>query len=207
MAKPTDKPATGTDDKDDTSDNDDKGDKPLGDGGERALKAERDARRKAEADLRTAREELAKVQAAEDASKSDIEKLLAKVDGLEGRAVEAERKALIADIAAEKDLTPAQARRLQGTTREELVADAEELVETFGVKTRPKPKAEGDEPATGDAEGEPGDDKPKGKATEDAKPPSVGRPKEKLRGGASPPDTEEAVDHAKLAKSILESSF
>ncbi|HMG44662.1 MAG TPA: hypothetical protein VK611_25235 [Acidimicrobiales bacterium] len=198
MADEKDKPAKGDDDTKEKGD-----DKPLGDGGERALKAERDARRKAETDLRTAREELAKVQAAEDASKSDIEKLLAKVDGLESRAVEAERKALIADIAAEKDLTPAQARRLQGTTRDELVADAEELVETFGVKTKPKPKPDGDEPATGDAD-ESGD-KPNG--TDGAKPPSVGRPKEKLRGGASPPDTETPVDPAKLAKSILDSPF
>ena len=36
-----------------------------------------------------------------------------------------------------------------------------------------------------------------------AKPPSVGRPKEKLRGGASPPDLDDQPDMGKVADKIL----
>ena len=45
------------------------------------------------------------------------------------------------EIAAEKGLTPAQARRLVGNTREELEADADELLEAFGAK-KPESKPE-----------------------------------------------------------------
>jgi hypothetical protein len=40
------------------------------------------------------------------------------------------------EIGIEKGLTPKQAKRLQGTTKEELEADAEELLETFGVTAK-----------------------------------------------------------------------
>lgn len=51
----------------------------------------------------------------------------------EKRAAEAEATALRFQVAAEKGLTPAQAKRLVGSTREELEADAAELAETFKV--------------------------------------------------------------------------
>jgi hypothetical protein len=190
MAK-DDKPATGDGKKDD--------DDTLGDAGKRALAAERDARRKAEADLKTARDELGKVKADQDTSKSDMQKVLDKVAGLEKRAEEAERKALVAAVAAEHKLTPGQARRLQGSTRDELEADAKDLLEAFGTK------AEGD------------DDKNKGngKGDDDGKgdkgdKPGIGRPKEKLRPGAAGDDTEGEIDRKKadeLAKDIESGGF
>jgi hypothetical protein len=165
--------------KDDKSatDDDKKDDDTLGDAGKRALAAEREARRKAEADLKTARDELGKVKADQDTSKSDLQKVLDKVAGLETRAEEAERKALVAEVAADKKLTPAQARRLQGTTREELESDAAELLEAFGAKAGKK-----DEDDDGD-QGEAKDDD-KDEAAPFAKPGS--KPKEKLRSGSSP---------------------
>lgn len=68
----------------------------------------------------------------ENASKSDVEKLNEKATTAEQRAVAAEAKALRMEIAAEKGLTLAQSKRLSGSTREELEADADELVEMFG---------------------------------------------------------------------------
>ena len=44
----------------------------------------------------------------------------------------------------------------------------------------------------------------KGNGDEGAKPtPSVGRPKEKLRGGASPPDLDDQPDYGKVADQII----
>src|SRR5690606_23471525 len=48
----------------------------------------------------------------------------------------AKRQQLIAEVAAAKGLTLDQARRLQGETREELEADADELVALFGLNRR-----------------------------------------------------------------------
>lgn len=44
----------------------------------------------------------------------------------------AARKALLLEVAADKGLTPAQAARLQGSTKEELEADADALKAEFG---------------------------------------------------------------------------
>src|SRR5690606_12057785 len=51
----------------------------------------------------------------------------------------AKRQQLIAEVAAAKGLTLDQARRLQGETREELEADADELVALFGLNRRREP--------------------------------------------------------------------
>ncbi|WP_329097016.1 hypothetical protein OG979_17480 [Actinomadura citrea] len=79
-------------------------DTPLGDAGSRALKAEREARKAAEKALRDANE---------------------RISALEGADVRRE-------IAEAKGLTPAQAKRLNGATREELESDADDLLAAFG---------------------------------------------------------------------------
>lgn len=67
----------------------------------------------------------------------------------------AKRQQLIAEVAAAKGLTLDQARRLQGETREELEADADELVALFGLNRRrepaPKPKPREKKPLRGGA--------------------------------------------------------
>src|SRR5690606_1179068 len=67
----------------------------------------------------------------------------------------AKRQQLIAEVAAAKGLTLEQARRLQGGTREELEADADELVALFGLNRRrepaPKPKPREKKPLRGGA--------------------------------------------------------
>lgn len=73
-----------------------------------------------------------KVKEYEDASKSDLEKAQSKAAEAEYRAQEAETRYLRLEVASEKGLTAAQARRLQGSTREELEKDADELLKEFG---------------------------------------------------------------------------
>jgi len=93
---------------------------------------------------------------------------------LETRAVEAEGKALRAEVAAAKGLTPAQAKRLQGATREELEADADELLTAFAGSGKGK------------------DD------TSDLR----RRPTERLRAGAVPGAEPEETDPTKLAAKV-----
>ncbi|MEO3974366.1 hypothetical protein [Streptomyces sp. CAU 1734] len=85
--------------------------------------------------LRAADAELATRKAAE---LSDTERVQAEKDAADAARITAERErdealasALRITVAAEKGLTPAQARRLQGSTREELEADADELLNDF----------------------------------------------------------------------------
>lgn len=107
-------------------------------------------------DNKSLAEKAAKLDELEGATKSDLEKLTEKATTFEQRAAEAEAKALRLEIAFEKGLTPKQASRLVGSTKEELEADADELLETFGTATKPKgngrmaenlrPSGGGDEP-------------------------------------------------------------
>lgn len=91
---------------------------------------------------------------------------------------EERNKRLKAEVAASKGLTPAQAKRLSGTTQEELEADADDLLEAF-----PAP--------SNDEEG-----------TKRPRPPSS-RPKPDLRGGNEPGDDEPVeTNPAKLAEGV-----
>lgn len=67
----------------------------------------------------------------QESQKSEQEKLTEAREAADRRAAEAEQRALRLEVAAEKGLTPAQAKRLQGTSREELEGDADELLSTF----------------------------------------------------------------------------
>lgn len=55
----------------------------------------------------------------------------------EQRASEAEMRALRLEVASERGLNPAQAKRLLGSTREELEADADELLASFKAEEEP----------------------------------------------------------------------
>lgn len=140
----------------------------------KALARKHEAQAKANADAAKKLKEL------EDADKSEAQKAADKAAEAEKRAQEAEMRALRLEVAAEKNLTPAQAKRLAGTTKEELEADADELLESF------KP-----------AESSEGDDK--------SKTGPGGRPKERLKPGAGPDDDPE-VNPDELAKKILSDS-
>lgn len=116
-----------------------------------------------------AEESRRKLKEIEDRDKSESEKLTDRLTAAEQRATEAESRALRMEVAAAKGLTAGQAKRLVGTTKEELEADADELLTDFA---------------------------PKGG---DTKPPPGGRPKEQLRGGGDPTEEPEETDPRKLA--------
>jgi hypothetical protein len=97
----------------------------------KALARKHDDQAKANAD---AAKRLAEI---EDASKSDLQKAADKVTAAERRAAESEARALRLEVAGDKGLTPKQAKRLVGSTREELEADADEILADFGSKEPP----------------------------------------------------------------------
>ena len=72
-----------------------------------------------------------KLKEFEDRDKTEAQRLTERVEAAEKRALEMETSALRLEVAAEKGLSPAQARRLVGATREELEADADDLLATF----------------------------------------------------------------------------
>ena len=139
--------------------------------------------RKHEEQAKTNFAELNKLKAQSDASKSDTDKIMQKLAEMEERAKKAERKALIAEIARDKGLTREQASRLRGDTQAELEADADELIATFGLKKSSDDKGSVGDDKSGSASG---DDKSP-PAGGDAKAANLGRPKENLRPGATPP--------------------
>jgi hypothetical protein len=75
-----------------------------------------------------------RLQEFEDRDKTETQRLAERAEATERRAAEAESRALRLEVAFEKGLTPAQAKRLVGTTREELEADADEVLRDFPVK-------------------------------------------------------------------------
>jgi hypothetical protein len=129
-------------------------DRPLGPAGEKALAAERAARKALEqqvadlAPLRKLAEALgAGTPAAAGKSEADLlgERLAA-----HERELAAERQARWrAEVAAEKGLTAAQAARLVGATRDELAADADALVTLFPPAIPAGPRTPAPDPSQG----------------------------------------------------------
>lgn len=149
-----------------------KDNKDLGEAGKKALDAERKARRDAEARVKELEPLAQKVKEAEEKDKSEIQKLTDAKTVAETKAAEAELRALRYEVAHEKGLTPTQAKRLMGSTKEELEADADELLDAF--------KSESD-------------------SKDDQKPNR--KPKPNLKGGLEP-DEEPDVDIRKMVESI-----
>ena len=83
-------------------------------------------------DLEKAKPAIARVKELEDASKSETQKLAEDRDTHKGRAEKAEAQLMRLTVGLEKGLNPAQAKRLVGSTKEELEADADELLASFG---------------------------------------------------------------------------
>lgn len=86
---------------------------------------EQEARAKSNAEAAT------KLQQFEDRDKTEAQKLTERAEAAEKRAAEIEGRATRLEVAAEKGLTPAQAQRLVGETREQLEVDADALLEMF----------------------------------------------------------------------------
>ncbi len=86
-----------------------------------------------------------KAQELEEAGRSDMEKLTARAEKAEREHAETVAKALRLEVAFEKGLTPAQAKRLVGASREDLEADADEILRDFpALKPDGRPKGNAD---------------------------------------------------------------
>lgn len=84
--------------------------------------------RKNETEVKALRPAAQKLAELEEAQKSELEKAQARADAAEKKTQETELAALRASVALEKGLTPSQAKRLVGGSREDLEADADELL-------------------------------------------------------------------------------
>jgi hypothetical protein len=132
----------------------------LGDAGKKALDSERKARRDAE---RKAADLEKRLQAVEDKDKPEVERLTKQIAALEKDRDQAAQRADRLEVAVLRSLDEDKARRitsaakrLNGATREELEADADEFLTTFAVpdpEPRPAPAGKPREalkPGTGD---------------------------------------------------------
>ncbi|WP_432794488.1 hypothetical protein [Rhodococcus ruber] len=129
----------------------DPNDQPLGETGLRALQAERDARAAAE---RAAAELAARVKSFEDANKTAEERAAEQLAEAQRTAAENATKALRYEIAAEAGLPLSAAGRLQGSTREEMLADAVSLKSLIGA-VQPGPTTPKPDPRQGGGQHEP----------------------------------------------------
>lgn len=102
---------------------------------ERAWKLTQNLREEAKAAKKDAAAAREKVKEFEDKDKSEAQRLQDRAETAEKSLAAAERLVLVSEVALEKGLTPAQAKRLIGTTKEELEADADELLASFKQET------------------------------------------------------------------------
>lgn len=138
--------------------------------------------RKHEGNAKTNADAAKRLKELEDADKSELQKAQDAAAEATRKAEAAELRAVRAEVAADKGLTAKQAARLVGTTREELEADADELLTEFGGG-----KTSGDEAPADKGEGD------------DKKGPPARQPKENLKGGPAPdeapePDTKKVLE-------------
>lgn len=126
-----------------------------------------------------------KAKQLEESGKSAEQKFEDRVAAIEKRAQEAETRAARLEIANAKGLSATQAKYLTGSTKEELEASADAILEDFGGG------GAGGEGGAGGA----GSEKPGGSAT-------TTRPKENLQGGSDTTEEPEETDPRKLAASI-----
>ena len=128
--------------------------------------------RKHETEAKQNRDAAKRLKEAEDADKSELQKINEKAAESDKAAAHARSELLRLRVAMRKGLTEAQAKRLVGETEEELEADADELLVSFGQQ---KAAGNGGEPT---------------------------RPKERLRSGAAPDEEPEETDPRKLAAMV-----
>jgi hypothetical protein len=134
-------------------------------------------------------------------AESTLDKMQKQLDAMEKRATAAEAESMRSSVAAELGLTPKQARRLAGATREELLADGRELIDDLGIEVKPGTKQDGKKDGEGtetDTDDDTEDDDKSSTSTAPAR--TTARPTESLKSGArmSAPAVEE-TDPLKLA--------
>lgn len=111
---------------------------------ETSVKQERDEARSKVTELEKALTD-AQASKGDDESKKAIEGLQTKLAEATEKATKAEQQVLRLGVALDKGLTETQAKRLIGATREELEADADELMESFGGRGKANEDDEDDD--------------------------------------------------------------
>lgn len=91
------------------------------------------------ADYEDLKAKAAKFDEADQANKSELQKAIERAEAAEKRAGTLELDSLRASVALTKGLTASQAKRLVGSTKEELEKDADELLADLGG-AKPDPK-------------------------------------------------------------------
>lgn len=107
----------------------------LGDAGKKALERERKARRDAEKRAKELEPYKKRVEEAEEADKTERQKLQDRIEQLEPSAHEAAKLR----VALRKGLTETQAKRLVGESEEDLEADADDLLASFQTADSTEP--------------------------------------------------------------------
>jgi hypothetical protein len=134
-------------------------DEPLGDGGKKALDAEREARKVAEASAKEFAKKFEDATKELAAVKNDglpewqqkLNELQARLDGEVAARQEADKKAAAAErsqYGIDKGLPPALAKKLTGATPEELDAEINELLPHLGA-AGPRPNPQQGNPSQG----------------------------------------------------------
>jgi Spy/CpxP family protein refolding chaperone len=114
-----------------------KPEEPLGAPGLKALQDERDKNKALKQQLNDLSplldfvQQLRSGKGVPESQQTDVEKLEARIAAAEKTAEDERLMRIRTEVASEKKLTPQQAGRLQGTTREELSADADALIALF----------------------------------------------------------------------------
>jgi hypothetical protein len=155
-----------------------------------------------------------KARAAEaDKSKTAIERIEAKLDETTKRAEKAERESLVREVADELGVSVRMARKFDGKTREEMLADGRDTLSDMGIepdKTKRKAKTSEVDDEDGGAAGsdEDGEQQTAGRqddARSELAPPArrQRRPVEQLRSGApATPGKTEETDPLKLVADV-----
>jgi hypothetical protein len=130
-------------------------DEQLGEAGLKALQAEREARKALEEELKG----LAPLKQLADAirggqhvpedEKTQVEKLSEQIQQLQQQNEQERLGRLRLEVATAAGLTPEQAARLQGSSREELAADAAALLQLFPAVEQQGPRRPAPDPSQG----------------------------------------------------------
>ncbi|MDQ8045252.1 MAG: hypothetical protein REI11_11660 [Patulibacter sp.] len=152
-----------------------------------------------------------KAKAAEfDKNKSQLDRIEAKLAESDARAEKAERANLLREVADELDVDMKTLRRLrlEGDTKEALLADGRSAMEDTGIKPRGKSTKEKDGAATGnegdDENGDTGTNRNDENRDDDRRQrrTPAQRPQENLRSGGGTAPSREETDPGKLAALI-----
>jgi hypothetical protein len=150
-------------------------------------------------------DELKRKAADADKQKSQLDRIEEQLKASEARAAEAERNGLIREVADELGISLRLAKRLEGKTKAELLADGRDTMEDLGLKPKGKQstgtKGEATDGET-DAEDDSVDEKDETPSRQTA-PTRTARPREALRSGAPRTDTPpEETNPLKLVENI-----